>query len=162
MIYVVVIILVGAACLGIFQFLRLRSTGHQWRSDPERLRALTEPVSYRVPVWVRYRHPRDRWPSNRWSPRPMNPMELVVRANSAQVSTTALADLNRATGWYFCSPETTMRQDRMLFLPSGNRDCIVLAGSFLNKDVELAIYPLEGGIQALWDALAASGVVRVA
>lgn len=142
----VIAILAGAVLLGTLQLVRFRQDRKRLRLNPERQRALAEPVTFRASALVRFRRPNRGLLPNHWSYQTLNPMELVVRADTVQVSTTAPADFHSQSGWYFSSPDTSMRRAKMRFI-AGAQDCIVLSGRFRNE-------------RLIWQSLFVTGLPR--
>jgi hypothetical protein len=134
----------------------------QIRNNPARQTAGTEDITYRSTILLRFKNPGRLLFPQRWYYGKASPIELVVRRSTFQVTRWGIGRRSRHYGgWFLQSSETTMWVATMRFLPFGQQECIVVAGSYPwrngERQVELAM-GTQGRSAEIWAALLTSGV----
>jgi hypothetical protein len=134
----------------------------QIRNNPARQTAGTEDITFRSTILLRFKNPGRLLFPQHWNYGKASPIELVVRRSTFQVTRWGIGRRSRHYGgWFLQSSETTMWVATMRFLPFGQQECIVVAGSYPwrngERQVELAM-GTQGRSAETWTALLASGV----
>jgi hypothetical protein len=121
------------------------------RLAPVRRHVEGEPVSFRTSVGVKYRPAKAYW-----SLKTLPGMELIVRADSFQITSKVGAGSVLGGEWHFLGPDTTIEWSDAPARYLSTQKWIVVHGKEANEEVDLALRPPDSP-RAAWDALVGVG-----